>query len=116
MIKDFAKWVKEQLKKGVPEEVKAFNFNLYESDEETEFDIQLVGCPQFDADNDDWACDEIFSSGEDLFRFKAEDWEKAEIEAQKIIMTYLESDNCDEVFKGKHIAYGFVDGDLHLIR
>ena len=36
------------------------NGNLYESEDDNRFDVQLVGCPEFDEENEDWACNEVF--------------------------------------------------------
>ena len=58
-------------------EVAAYNFNLYEH--HRSFAIQLIGAIRFDSDDPGWACDEAFSSGEDLFEIPHEivgrDWQ-----------------------------------------
>ena len=45
-----------------PANTMAVNFNLYEMDDS--FDVQLIGSSMYDEDNDDWACEETFSSEE----------------------------------------------------
>ena len=112
---EFQTWLDTQLEKPIPAEVIAFNFNLYEDDEE-EFDVQIVGCPSYDADDSDWACDAIFSSEEDLFHFKSEDWETALEDFQAILEGYLASGAKNALTDSKYIAMGFVDGDLIPIR
>ena len=112
---EFQTWLERQLNKPIPAEVVAFNFNLYEDDEE-EFDVQIVGCPSYDADDSDWACDAIFSSEEDLFHFESEDWETALEDFQAILENYLASGAKNALTDSKYIAMGFVDGDLIPIR
>ena len=112
---EFQTWLEKQLEKPIPAEVIAFNFNLYEDDEE-EFDVQIVGCSSYDADDSDWACDAIFSSEEDLFHFKSEDWETALEDFQAILEGYLASGAKNALTDSKYIAMGFVDGDLIPIR
>ena len=112
---DFQTWLEKQLEKPIPTEVVAFNFNLYEEDE-TEFDVQIVGCPSYDADDSDWACNDIFSSEEDLFHFTATDWETALEDFQAILENYLASGVKNALTDSKYIAMGFVDGDLIPIR
>ena len=101
------------MSKPIPEEVVAFNFNLYEDDEE---ELQIVGCPSYDANDSDWACDDIFSSEEDLFHFESEDWETALEDFQAILEEYLASGAKNALTDSKYIAMGFVDGDLIPIR
>ena len=112
---EFQTWLEKQLEKPIPAEVIAFNFNLYEEDE-TEFDVQIVGCPSYDADDSDWACDAIFSSEEDLFHFSSKDWETALEDFQAILENYLASGVKNALTDSKYIAMGFVDGDLIPIR
>lgn len=115
---DFNKWLDSQI--GLVEDgsdIKAFNFNLYESsDSETEFDVQIVGCPDYSADNPDWACETIFSSGENLYRFTADDWEAALEEFSALISDYLENCQNNVLSLCPHITYGFVDGDLITVK
>lgn len=108
---EFKKWLDAQLKKDIPEDVIAINFNLYEEDEENVFAAQLVGCPGYDPDDDEWACDELFSSEEDLFYFEADGWEAAEELFGEILREYVDN-NPDKLADFEYIAYGFVDGDL----
>lgn len=57
----FETWLNKYLILDFPPEVKAINFNFYESSGgEDEFDVQLIGAPQYDRDDPDWACNAIF--------------------------------------------------------
>ncbi len=114
----FSKWLEWQIKSiKNGNDIKAFNFNLYEaSDAETEFDVQIVGCPSYSVDDPDWACETVFSSGEDLYRFDADDWEAALEKFSTMIMDYLENCPNNVLSLCPHISYGFVDGDLITVR
>ena len=115
---DFQKWIEIQMSKQIPEEVVAINFNLYESaDDDEGFDAQIVGCPLYDANDPDWACNTIFSSEEDLFHFTSEDWETALEDFEALLRDYLSSAQEKNVLtECQYIAIGFVDGDLIPIR
>lgn len=74
---NFKKWVEKFTIDSLSEKIVAINFNLYETDDDELFHAQLVACDCYDADDDDWACNPIFSSEEDIYEFKGEDWEEA---------------------------------------
>ncbi|MBR7161093.1 MAG: hypothetical protein IKD07_01625, partial [Clostridia bacterium] len=71
----FEAWVKPYVEKG--KGYIAYNFNLYEFDEENEFGAELVASTAYDPEDDDWACETVYSSGDDLFEFTADGWENA---------------------------------------
>lgn len=108
----FEDWIEKQLLKPFPESVIAINFNLYETDDENLFDAQIVGCEHYDANDDDWACNTVFSSGEDLFQFRSDDWESALSDFKNILCNYLHTHPKTKLNKFEHISFGFVDGDL----
>lgn len=110
----FVDWLSKIFAGGLPDGIVAFCFNLYESEDENQFDVQLVGCPEFDEENEDWACNEVFSTGEDLFPLRADDWEDALRVFSDLLDQTLKEKRFDSVFGAKHIAFGFVDGDLTL--
>ena len=112
----FEDWIERQFIKPIPKSAIAINFNLYETDNEKEFDAQIVGCAFYDADNDDWACDTIFSSGEDLFRFRSNDWESALSDFKSILCDYLCTHSKTTLNNYEYISFGFVDGDLITIK
>jgi len=111
----FATWINDLLSGAMPDNIIAYCFNLYETELDTQFDVQLIGTECFDLDNDDWACNAVYSSGENLFSFQAKDWEDALDVFGKELARYLRSDNCFMVLKKSHMAYGFVDGDLQYV-
>ena len=66
---NFTSWLDEILKNPLPENTKGINFNLYEEENPHTYGIQFVATKSFDLDDEDWACDEIFSSGENMYFF-----------------------------------------------
>ena len=87
------------------DDIVAFCFNLYESDNNCQFDVQLVGCSQFDSEEDDWACSAIFTTGENLFSFEASDWENALESFSQVLIKIIECATFKDAFGNKHIAF-----------
>lgn len=117
MQKPFFEWLDRILQTmPLPDEVVAVNFNLYEESEGLPFAVQIVGTVSFDAENDDWACDAVYSSEEDLFAFEAEEWENALELASQWVSAYVEEGAFSALLKGMEaVAIGFVDGDLEVL-
>ena len=115
---DFSTWLDSYLKQ-LPSDVVAVNFNLYEGSNQT-YDIQLIGTNTFDEEDDDWACEEIFSTEEDLFLVPRtddiEDWEDGLFFITKIIQNYFENGKHANVLRElQAVGVGFVDGDIELL-
>ena len=96
----------------------AYCFNLYEHAEE--WAIQLSGTVRFDPADPDWACEEAFSSGEDLFVLprggEALDWMIALERARSLVGSYLQTSVYASRFRATQaVAIGFVDGDLEIL-
>lgn len=114
----FEAWLDRVLRGALPAEVTAFVFNLYEHDDS--FAVQLAGCAEFDEENEEWAVNDIFSTGDDLFEIPriavGDDWEAALAAAKMIITKYLaEGAEASRLKKSRAVAVGFVDGDLEVI-
>ena len=90
---------------------------MYEEEQKNTFGLQFVATSSFDLNDDDWACDEIFSSNENLYYFTNENgWEQTLKEVEKNVKVYLEKGNCSSVLKKYDgIGLGFVDGDLLIL-
>ena len=71
IYEEFAHWLDDILENNeMPEETKAFCFNLYEeSDEEHICGVQLIAAGEYDPEDKDgeWACEEVWSSEENIF-------------------------------------------------
>ena len=109
MKQNMITWLKPHLI-ALPAEAKALCLNLYESEEEGEFDAQLVACAAYDREDPDWACEDIFSTGEELFGFSSEDWEAA----LDLMLETMSEAIADGILPDaiEYVAVGFVDGDL----
>ncbi len=115
---EFKNWLDSQLENDMPAETKAFCFNLYEeSAEDCVYSVQLVACDKFDKDDSDWACEEVWSSEEDIFCIELsdeqdKDWKSAQELIKSWVQEYMK--DCD-ILSAKPVAIGFVDGELELI-
>ena len=109
MKQELITWLTPHLQ-ALPAGAKALCLNLYESEEEGEFDAQLVACAAYDREDPDWACEDIFSTGEELFGFSSEDWEAA----LDLMLETMSEAIADGILPDaiEYVAVGFVDGDL----
>lgn len=116
MGEEFAKWLDNVLAEDLPDETVAVCFNVYE-DGGDDWSMQLIAAAYFDEDDEDWACDEVFSTGEDLFRWQEKSkWNEALKTANKLISDYLESGRYADILKRfDAVACGFVDGDIQIL-
>ena len=114
MKRNMIAWLTPHLN-SLPAEAKALCLNLYEGETDGEFDAQLVACAAYDREDPDWACphNEVYSTGEELFGFTAEDWEAA-LDSMLELMSGIVSDG---IFPEaiEYVAVGFVDGDLEKV-
>ena len=99
----------------IPKRVIAWHFDLYEP-----YALQLAGSSSYDADDDDWACedeDEFYPQSSRLqLEFLNElSWRQVLKMLVQALRELREQMPDAKIFKCKHIAVGFVDGDLILI-
>lgn len=118
----FVNWLDNILENNdMPDETVSFCFNLYEeSVEDSVYAVQLVACEAFDENDPDWACEECWSSEEDIFCVELSDEvEKDWKAAQKLITgwaeEYLERGKYASILTSKPVGIGFVDGDVEII-
>ena len=112
-------WLNNLLEQEIPKGIIAFNFNLYEGSERT-YDIQLIGSDEFDEDNEDWACTDYFTSGENICYIQRtrdiEQWEEGLIYIRRLVEQYLmEGRNANILKSVSAIGIGFVDGNINII-
>jgi len=115
---EFKKWIDEILSDNISNDVIAFNFNLYEA--EDSYHIQLIGASTFSEEDQDWACYEVFSTGENIFiinrKIAGQEWEQGLKFSKNMIMKYLEKGKNNYKLKEKQaVGIGFVDGDLEIL-
>ena len=120
---EFVNWLDNLLENNdMPDETLAYCFNLYEeSVENSVYGVQLVACEAFDEEDSDRACEECWSSEEDIFCVELSDEDEKDWKAAQKLITgwaedYLENGKYSSVIGSKPVGIGFVDGDLELIR
>ena len=99
----------------IPKRVIAWHFDLYEP-----YALQLAGSSSYDADDDDWACedeDEFYPQSSRLqLDFLSElSWRQVLKMLVQALRELREQMPDAKIFECKHVAAGFVDGDLILI-
>lgn len=116
MYSGFEKWLNEVLDENMPLDGKAVCFNLYEEDE-NEWSVQLISASYFDEEDDDWCCEEVFTTGEDLYIWKQKaGWEDVLKASCDAVVQYLEEGkHADALKEYDAVAAGFVDGDLEIL-
>ncbi|MGN0621946.1 MAG: hypothetical protein ACI4I9_08765 [Porcipelethomonas sp.] len=115
----FAQWLDELLENELPDGIIAFNFNLYDGEENT-YDIQLIGSDKFSEDDYDWACSEVYSSEEDVCYVDVEDdiedWHAAQKLFEFWVKKYIDEGKYSEKLKkSKAVGIGFIDGDIDIV-
>lgn len=118
----FSEWLDTQLENDMPENTKAYNFNLYEeSIEDHIYGIQIVATDRFDENDDEWACDEVWTSGEDIFCIDTSDEDDTGSQfalelISGLVREYLDSGQyADKLKSSLAVGIGFVDGDLDIL-
>lgn len=123
MKKFFDDWLEKSLGTEIPDEVKAFSFNLDESafEEGYEFGVELIGAERFDLEDEDWACDEIWEPTQrKIFipiSYSSENWESCLTKMRDLVVKYLSSNKsaAQKLKSREGIGIGFVDGNLEVI-
>ena len=117
---EFEKWLSKLLENDMPDNTAAYNFNIYEEEDET-YGVQLIASDEFSEDDDDWACSEIWSSEEEIFYIDHSDEKDADRERglefiSQLISDYLEKgEKADKLKAVKAVGAGVVDGDLKIL-
>lgn len=99
----------------LPSDIVALSFNLYEP-----YSMELVGSAWFDEEDEDWVCDEDFEPVQrecpDFELPNNLEWQEA-LEVVATVLKDLIKELPDlKLFKVEHIAVGFVDGNLLIIK
>lgn len=99
----------------IPRRVIAWHFDLYEP-----YALQLAGSSSYDADDDDWACEDEDEFYPEYSRLQLEflnelSWRQVLKMLVQALRELREQMPSAKIFKCKHVAAGFVDGDLILI-
>ncbi len=117
-IPPISDWIDSILNTDIPDDVKAFCFNLYEEGNGS-WSMELVGAGRFDPEDQDWPCDEVtdFGSRNNLYRWEKEcGWKEALAYVVDALKKYLENGKYARKLKsGCGVGVGFVDGDLEIL-
>ncbi|TQK11052.1 hypothetical protein [Herbaspirillum sp. SJZ107] len=118
---DFKAWLIGSASTAVPASVRAFSFNLCELDDDgSPFGVELIGSSEFDIEDLDWACDEVWAAAPRMLEipvaFSSHSWELCLARVKQLVVAAIDEDDAGEVFKTREgVAVGFVDGDLDLV-
>lgn len=111
-------WIDAILEKADFTNVAAVNFNLYEGTDQT-YHVELIGSDQYTPGNDDWACNEVFTTRDHLFIVKelnVKSWEEAFIYVKEHVLSYLKKGRYkSKLLSMRAVGIGFVDGDLEIL-
>ena len=66
-MQSFISWLDRILTSPLPEEIIAVNFNLYD-DGDSCWSMEFIGTGSFDADNPDWAWEQVFTFRDNTLR------------------------------------------------
>lgn len=112
------KWLNSILEQEIPDNVIAFNFNLYEN-ADFNWSIELVGTECFDLDDEDWTCNEVTDFGtrdNPLSWHREATWDQILEEVVSAIEEYLNTGMFASILKKYDgIGAGFVDGDIEIL-
>lgn len=116
LYSDFEKWLDSIFTSKLDSTVIALNFNIYET--ANSYDIELIGSDEFDEEDEDWACNTVFSSNT-MFEIENNtfsNWESALEFISGLIKEYLNNGNNSNYIKSfKGIGVGFIDGDIYIL-
>ena len=101
---------------NIPDDVVDFSFNLNE-DANKSLTLELIGASSFDTNDNDWACDEVFTTRDKPLTWHDDkEWHEVLMMIKKLLKDYLEKGKYGKVLKERQgLAVGFVDGDLTLL-
>ncbi len=115
-MNEFVNWLDSILGKPLISEIVAVNFNLYENGN-NQWSMELVGTSSFDAEDSDWACDEVFAARDTPLSWTEDTtWETILAKAICEIEAYLGNGRYAEKLKSYDgVGVGFVDGDITIV-
>ena len=119
----FHDWLQSSLRVDVPDRVVAFSFNLFEPalGDAFSFGVELIGAASFDADDPDWACDEVWAAEQRGISiptsFSGQGWEDCAQRIKALLLSELElhSDVSSALKSRRAVGLGFVDGALEIV-
>lgn len=99
----------------LPENIVALNFGLFEP-----YGIELIGSNHYDAQDDEWACEEDFvptiRQCPNIVIDASISWQSVLEMMSAIIQELVIALSDSNILQVNHITIGFNDGDLHIIK
>lgn len=116
MYELFEAWLDKELSVKNLENAVALNFNLYE-DMGNAWAVEAVGTSEFDEEDEDWACEEVFDTRENPFSWDEDmDWEAAASRVVRLVKEYLEKGKyAHQIRTYQGIGVGYVDGNIEIV-
>lgn len=113
---ELAEWLDSLLQDPLPRDIAAVNFNLYDDGDHC-WSAELIGAGSFDADDPDWACDEVYAARDSLLCWEQNaSWEQVLEDFVAQLEAYLENGRFKDQLKSfQGLGAGFVDGDIVLV-
>ena len=115
-MESFEEWLDFILCTPLPQDIMAVNFNLYEQ-EDWQWSVEFAGTEDFDANDSDWACEEVFVTRETPYTWIEEaDWNQILMEMSTKLTEYLRNGKYADKLKAyAGVGGGFVDGDIQIL-
>lgn len=116
----FEDWLSKSMSQGIPAEVVSYSFNLFEYSSGN-YGIEVIGASEFDPDNRDWACEEIWEPDPRMLDIPADfccsEWETCLRDVRSLLLSVLEKPTpaVARLKNSQGIGIGFVDGDMEII-
>jgi hypothetical protein len=114
----FNAWLRSSVSTVIPQSVRAFSFNLSDSaHDDAHFGVELIGSPDFDIEDGDWACEEVWEASPRILAipvaFSTSSWETCLDKMKRLVQAALDDGTVGEILKTREgIAVGFIDGYL----
>ena len=113
----FESWLSSAIQRCNGEGIAAYCFNISETSDE--FVVEVIGAPAYDPKDEDWACDEAWTSRPEKFLLTYAIVGRAWKPVLAMVAGWvgkLVADASDKRFQllrsSRAVAVGFVDGDL----
>lgn len=117
-IHTFNDWMDDILENADFTNIIAVNFNLYEGTDKT-YHVELIGSDQYTPGDNEWACNEVFTTRDHLFIIVGLDvksWEEALAHFKADVLAYLKKGRYNsKLLSMRAVGIGFVDGDLEIL-
>lgn len=119
IIEGFVSWLNEVIVNIKDKDYPACCFNIYDEEDGT-YSIQFIASSHYDDDDDSWALDEAYSTGENLFIVSEDILQDNDLTMESYMISLLKAFENHEnkamsLTRFEKIAFGFVDGPLHII-